>query len=106
MKLNCGAERHHYSMFNVGCWMFDVHLSKQLSAYGANQIDYRIKSRAVAQLTYDLNPIHLAIAPGKFLTAASAFADKIGNVTGCEAHGLFAGVNLHRCVLRNNCQQF
>jgi len=29
MKLNCGAERHHYSMFNVGRSMFDVHLSKQ-----------------------------------------------------------------------------
>ena len=24
MKLNCGAERHHYSMFNVGRSMFDV----------------------------------------------------------------------------------
>ena len=32
--LNYGAERHHYSMFNVGRSMFDVHLSKQLSAYG------------------------------------------------------------------------
>ena len=29
MKLNCGAERHHYSMFDVGRSMFDVHLSKQ-----------------------------------------------------------------------------
>jgi hypothetical protein len=27
MKLNCGAQRHHYSMFNVGCSMFDVQLS-------------------------------------------------------------------------------
>jgi hypothetical protein len=34
MKLNCGAERHHYSMFNVGRSMFDVHLLKQPSAYG------------------------------------------------------------------------
>jgi len=25
-KLNCGAERHHYSMFNVERSMFDVHL--------------------------------------------------------------------------------
>jgi len=25
MKSNCGAERHHYSMFNVGRSMFDVH---------------------------------------------------------------------------------
>jgi hypothetical protein len=24
MKLNCGAERHHYSMFNVERSMFDV----------------------------------------------------------------------------------
>jgi len=24
MKLNCGAKRHHYSMFNVGRSMFDV----------------------------------------------------------------------------------
>ena len=24
MKLNCGAERHHYSMFNVGRSMLDV----------------------------------------------------------------------------------
>jgi hypothetical protein len=23
-KLNCGAERHHYSMFNVGCSMFSL----------------------------------------------------------------------------------
>jgi hypothetical protein len=29
MKLNCGAQRHHYSMFSVGRSMFDVHLSKQ-----------------------------------------------------------------------------
>jgi len=29
MKFNCGAERHHYSMFNVGRSMFDVHLVKQ-----------------------------------------------------------------------------
>ena len=26
MKLNCGVERHHYSMFNVGRSMFDVSL--------------------------------------------------------------------------------
>ena len=25
MTLNCGAERHHYSMFDVGRSMFDVH---------------------------------------------------------------------------------
>jgi hypothetical protein len=25
MKLNCGAKRHHYSKFNVGRSMFDVH---------------------------------------------------------------------------------
>jgi len=25
MKLNCGAERDHYSMFDVGHSMFDVH---------------------------------------------------------------------------------
>jgi len=25
MKLNCGAERHHYSMFDVQCSMLDVH---------------------------------------------------------------------------------
>ena len=25
-KLNCGAQRHHYSMFDVGRSMFDVHL--------------------------------------------------------------------------------
>jgi hypothetical protein len=24
MKLNCGAQRHHHSMFNVGRSMFDV----------------------------------------------------------------------------------
>ena len=29
-ELNCGAERHHYSMFNVGRSMFDVRLSKQI----------------------------------------------------------------------------
>jgi hypothetical protein len=32
MKLNGGAERHHYSMFNVGRSMLDVRFSKQLSA--------------------------------------------------------------------------
>jgi len=26
IELNCGAERHPYSMFNVGRSMFDVHL--------------------------------------------------------------------------------
>ena len=44
MKLNYGAQRHHYSMFNVGRSMFDVriyslldvHFSKQLSAYAVN----------------------------------------------------------------------
>ena len=29
MKLNCGAERHYYSMFSVERSMFDVRLSKQ-----------------------------------------------------------------------------
>jgi hypothetical protein len=29
MKINSRAERHHYSMFNVGRSMFDVHLSNQ-----------------------------------------------------------------------------
>ena len=29
IKLNCGAERFHYSMFNVGRSMFDVHLEKK-----------------------------------------------------------------------------
>jgi len=28
MKINCGAQRHHYSMFNVGRSMFDVLISK------------------------------------------------------------------------------
>jgi len=28
IKLNCRAERHHSSMFNVGCSMFDVDLLK------------------------------------------------------------------------------
>jgi phage shock protein A len=37
MKLNCGAKRNHYSMFNVGRSMFDVHLSKQPSTFGADQ---------------------------------------------------------------------
>ena len=50
MKLNSGAKRHHYSMFNVGRSMFDVHpykipergkyglrvLTKQVSADGAS----------------------------------------------------------------------
>ncbi len=30
MKLNCGAERHHYSMFKVGRSMFDVHFFQSL----------------------------------------------------------------------------
>jgi hypothetical protein len=34
MKLNCAAERHHYSMFNAGRSMFDDHLSKQLRLRG------------------------------------------------------------------------
>ena len=28
-ELNCGAERHHYSMFDVGRSMLDVRLSNQ-----------------------------------------------------------------------------
>jgi hypothetical protein len=35
MRLNCGAERHHYSMFNVGRSMFDVHLLN-FSAIGSS----------------------------------------------------------------------
>ena len=27
MKLNCGAERHHYSMLDIGCSMFIFHNS-------------------------------------------------------------------------------
>jgi len=38
IELNCGAERHPYSMFNVGRSMFDVRLSKQLSACGAKNV--------------------------------------------------------------------
>jgi hypothetical protein len=29
LKLNIGAKRHHYSMFNVGRSMLDAHLLKQ-----------------------------------------------------------------------------
>jgi len=29
LNFNCGAERDHYSMFDVGSSMFDVHLLKQ-----------------------------------------------------------------------------
>jgi hypothetical protein len=29
MILNCGAQRHHYSMLDVGRSMFDVHLLNQ-----------------------------------------------------------------------------
>jgi hypothetical protein len=35
MKLNSGAERHHYSMFDVGRSMLDVHLFKP-TPYGIN----------------------------------------------------------------------
>ncbi len=31
MKLNCGAKRHHYSMFDVGRSMLDVQLKNQYS---------------------------------------------------------------------------
>jgi hypothetical protein len=31
MKLNCGAQRHHYSMFNVGRSMFDRYVILQLA---------------------------------------------------------------------------
>jgi len=31
MSLICGAERHHYSMFNVGRSMFDVHFFRYTS---------------------------------------------------------------------------
>ena len=33
MKLNCGAKRHHYSMFDVGRSMFDVE-SFKTTLYG------------------------------------------------------------------------
>jgi hypothetical protein len=40
LKLDCGAERHHYSMFNVGSSMFDVHLflafNSGLSGFDSN----------------------------------------------------------------------
>jgi len=39
-ELNCGAERHHYSMFNVGPSMFDVQSVRRSSfkttPYGIN----------------------------------------------------------------------
>jgi hypothetical protein len=35
MKLNGGAKRHHYSMFDVGRSMFDVH-SFKTTLYGEN----------------------------------------------------------------------
>ncbi len=60
----------------------------------------------IANLKYDFNPIRLAVTPGKFLAAASALADEIGNIPRCETDGLFAGVNLHGCTCRNHFQQF
>jgi len=35
MKLNCGAERHHYSIFNVGRSMFDV---QSVRSVGGGQV--------------------------------------------------------------------
>jgi hypothetical protein len=35
MKFNCGAERHHYSMFNVGRSMFDV---QSVRSVGGGQV--------------------------------------------------------------------
>jgi hypothetical protein len=37
-KMITGAERHHYSMFNVERSMLDVHLLRQLSACGATPL--------------------------------------------------------------------
>jgi hypothetical protein len=37
MKLNYGAERHHYSMFNVGRSMFDVQ-SVQCSMFDVQSV--------------------------------------------------------------------
>ena len=34
MKLNCGAERYHYSMFNIGRSMFDIQSRKWLQISG------------------------------------------------------------------------
>jgi hypothetical protein len=36
MRLNCGAERHHDSMFNIGRSMFNVHLSKNPCRHKCN----------------------------------------------------------------------
>jgi len=36
MKLNCVALRHHYSTFNVGRSMFDVHLLKNPLCHKSN----------------------------------------------------------------------
>jgi len=47
MKLNCRAERHHYSMFNVGRSMFDVQSVRRSSfkttPYGINVTCERLR---------------------------------------------------------------
>jgi hypothetical protein len=87
--------------------MFDVHLSKQLSSYGANQLNSRIISRVgVAYLAYDFNPICIAVTPRQFFTSTPALADEIRNISGRETDGLFAGVDFYRGTFRYNFQQF
>jgi len=39
IKLNCGAERHHYSMFNVGRSMFDVQYIRCWNLISQNNLE-------------------------------------------------------------------
>ena len=71
MKLNWGAERHHYSMFNVGRSMFDVHLLKTL--YGVNVTCECLKNKLALM---GLNPN---------LSRASESNDKVVRL-GCWNH--------------------
>ena len=50
LKSNCGAERHHYSMFNVGRSMFDVRRSV------CSMIDIRRSSFTNPTSIYSTNP--------------------------------------------------
>jgi hypothetical protein len=49
MKFNCGAKRHHYSMFNVGRSMFDVQSVRSVGGQvlACSELDFIFQNKPV-----------------------------------------------------------
>jgi hypothetical protein len=56
MKLNCGAERIHYSMFSVGRSMFDVHFFSKPTAVIRRKLSLALMRFILVDDIFDANP--------------------------------------------------